>query len=451
MQGKQQRPGSGQVPMRTRLPLSSRQTGSARHLRISVLAVCCLASFEARATLGIYEHGSGIKSLGYGGVSYVGIEETTAISANPAAAILLGDRFDIGSDMLEIKSQTSVDGNAAGPDQSFPCDVRHLFPIPQAGVTLSLPGRWAVGIAALGAGIGPDYSHSPYARFASPAQAQASASAETSLKVIGLSLIAAHELFPGQSVGAGLNLQHESLTLRGADPFAALSEAPAYVTDVGNHGALGMGVTFGWSGRIMPWLSGGLSYRSPTWAHRIGEYSGLLPDHGRLNLPAIYGGGVEFRPAAQWTVALEFQRYDYKGTHAFGNSLDKVFEGYPLGSSNGPGFGWNSQNVSKLGLSYQALPQLSLRAGFIYANQIIARSQTLFAPLAPATSTLHYTAGLSYAINQAAELSGYAALAPGRTVYGHNSIPAAFGGGEVNTEFRGITYGLTYGQRFGKL
>jgi len=412
--------------------------------------LCLFVSSQSQATLGLFEHGSGIKSLGYGGVSYVGVDETTALGANPAFAIGLGRRFDIGADVLTIKSSTTIVGNAAGPDATYASDGRHVFPIPQIGFTVPVAPRWAIGLAAFAAGFGPDYEQSPYARFASPQQAKSAASAMNSLKIVGFSLVTAHEVLPGQSIGLAVNLQHQSLTLRGATPFEALSESPDNVSDVGKHGALGIGFTVGWTGKLTNWLTGGVSYRSKAWTQRIEEYRGLLPDHGRLELPAIFGGGLQFAPTPPWRIATEFQRYQYADSHAFGNSIDLLFQGHPLGSTDGPGFGWSNQNVYKFGTSYQLTPELLLRAGILYGTRIIPRSQTLFAALAPATSKLHYTAGLTYAFSAASELSFYGALATKTTADGQNSIPASFGGGEISTRFRGISVGVSYGRHFGK-
>lgn len=409
-----------------------------------------LCSFSASATLGVFEHGSGIKSMGFGGVDYVGNEEATSLGANPSSLIQLGDRVDVGTDVITIRSRSYVTGNAAGPDDSFSSNGRHALPIPQAGFSKQFADHWAVGLAASAAGLNPDYERSPYARFAAPSQAAAAASAANSLKVIGISLGIAYEPISGQAFGVAFNAHHQALNLRGIAPFTAFSESPANVTDVGKHGAYAAGYTIGWTGQISPWVTGAVSYRSRTWAQRIEEYRGLLPDQGRLELPSIYGGALLFAPSEKWQIATQFQRYNYSSSHFFGNRVDKLFAGYPLGSSDGPGLGWKDQNAFKLGLRYQALPELTLRAGFLYATQLIPRSQTLLAPLAPGTSQIHYTAGLTYALNKASELSSYFAVAPNTKVRGSGSIPPVFGGGEVDTAFQGILFGLTYGWRFGR-
>ncbi|MDB5987891.1 MAG: hypothetical protein JWR16_2944 [Nevskia sp.] len=416
----------------------------------SGLLLLSLLPLEANATLGVFEHGAGIKSLGNGGISYVDAEETTAIAANPASASGLGRRFDLGVDLLMPNASTTIVGNSLGPDQRSDSDAHHYYFIPQGGITLPLSDRWSIGASAYAAGLGPDYTMSPYARFASPAEAAAAQSSSLALKISGLSLVLAHVLMPGQSIGVAVNLQRETIEIKGLAPFEAFSQAPDGVTDVGKHGALGGSLSIGWTGTLTPWMTGGLSYRSKSWSQRISEYGGLLPDGGRLELPAVYGGALAFTPLPKLQIAVEFGREDYASRHAFGNGIELLAQGKPLGSANGPGFGWLDQNSYKLGVSYQALPSLRVRAGYIYSTQNFPPSQTLFNALAPATLKTHYTAGATWAFHSRYELSGYAALAQQHHIDGRNSIPQALGGGEANISNELFLVGLSVGRQFGK-
>lgn len=420
-----------------------------RRIHAAWLVLCVLLPLRAGATLGVFEHGSGIKSLGEGGISYVAPGETTAIAANPALAAALGNRYDIGLDELTPDDRATISGNALGPDQTSNSDAHHFYPIPQGGLTLRLSPRWAAGATLYAGGLGPDYSASPYARFASAANADRSKSASLTLKITGLSLVLAHELLPGQSLGFAVNVQHEALDAKGLSSFGAFSESPGNVSDIGKHGAWGGSLNLGWSGTITPWLSAGAAYRSKSWSQRIDAYRGLLPDQGLLELPAIYGAALAFRPLPQLQVAVEFQRADYGARHAFGNSIDALNQGRLLGSSDGPGFGWLNQNAYKLGLSWQATPALRLRAGYIYNTLNFPPSQTFFNALAPAVLREHYTAGATWAFRQGYELSGYVGLARRNKVAGQGSIPAALGGGEMSVSNELYLIGLSLGRQFG--
>jgi long-chain fatty acid transport protein len=418
--------------------------------RAAWLWLALLLPFDAGATLGVFEHGSGIKSLGDGGISYVAPEETTAIAANPASAIALGRRFDLGIDMLTPDARSSIVGNSLGPDQTYDSNAHHFYPIPQGGITLPLSGRWSAGLSMYAGGLGPDYSGSPYARFASPANADRSKSASLTLKITGLSLVLANTIRPGQSLGLALNIQHEALNVKGLSTFATFSQSPENVSDLGKHGAYGGSITAGWTGNITSWMSAGLSYRSKSWSRRIDAYKGLLPDSGMLELPAIYGAAVALMPIPRLQLALEFQRADYGARNAFGNSVAELAQGKLLGSPDGPGFGWTDQNAYKLGVSWQALPDLRLRAGYVYNTLNFTPSETLFNVMAPATVRSHYTAGATWSFGDRFELSGYAGLAPRHQIGGHGSIPPALGGGEANVSNELYMVGFSLGRCFGK-
>ena len=420
-----------------------------RPLRSTALAVAgCLAAFNAHATLGIFEHGSGIKSLGFGGVSYIGIEETTALSANPAQAIAMGSRFDVGVDVLRVSGGAEIIGNAAGPDQSFQFKSNQ-YPIPQVGVNVKAGERWAFGVTAFAAGLGPIYPQSPYARFAGPEDGGVSDSAQTSLKIGGLSLLAAHQVAAGHSLGMSLNLQHQWLSVEGLLPFAPVSESPDAVSNRGPHISYGLSLTFGWTGRITPWLDAGLSYRTQAIQLRIEEYRGLLPDQGKLEIPAIFGGALLARPAEDWKLGFEYQHYAYQRSHGFGNGIDRLAAGQPLGSTDGPGFGFNNQNAYKFGVEHQLNRSVVLRGGFSFATQLLSRHNILLNQQSPGTPQYHLTVGGTWTVADVHELSGFFAMTERRRVSGLNSIPDAFGGGEATISNRALNLGISYGRRFG--
>ena len=99
----------------------------------------------------------------------------------------------------------------------------------------------------------------------------------------------------------------------------------------------------------------------------------------------------------------------------------------------------------KLGVSYQATP--ALRAGYIYANRVANSSETLFGVLGCLTATYQYTVGATW-VRDRWELSGMAAHMPQKSARGQNSIPEAFGGGEIDISDELIAVGLSLGRRF---
>lgn len=410
-------------------------------LRFALTLLAASAFSPAWATLGLFEHGNGIQSMGMGGVGYSFSEESMGLSANPAHALLLENRYDVGVDMFISTAVARYRGNAAGPDADFESDGRDFYSIPQAGIVKHLSDRWAIGATVLSAGLGADYDGSPYERFGGAGR--------THLTLASSNLVTAlaYRIAPAHTVGIGINVGYQVLDAVGLEFLATpdSSVAPSHVTNQGKDGAFTGGFSVGWHARYTPWLAVGLGYRSKSMTQRHEDYRGLVAEGGKLELPAIYGGGLTLTPSTGWTIALEAQRYDYRKQRAFRNGLSQFAEA-KLGDDNGPGFGFNDQEAYKIGVRWQAHPRLALRAGFVHATQVIEETETFFAPLGPVTPTNQYTVGATWKLGTW-DLSGYAFDAGKQTVRGRDSIPAALGGGEADISNKMFGFGFSLGKR----
>lgn len=403
---------------------------------------------QAPAPLGPFEHGNGVKAMGRGGVSYALGGDTTALGGNPAHAIALGERFDIGMSFGVPRASGVIRDNAAAADERYDSKAV-IVPIPQGGAVFALGEDWALAFNIQSAGIGPEYDNNPYGRFGGGPRA------ELQLGQSGLAVTLAHRLTPDQHVGAALNLSYQRFEVRGLQGFTApegdpnnVSVAPEAVTNRATDDAFGVGFTLGWRGMLTERLWAAASYRSPTWTQKHDAYRGLLPEGGRLQLPAIYGAGLGFAATSELTLAFDFQRYHYSAEKAFGNQLAQLAAGNRLGSEDGPGFGFRNQNAYKFAAEWQATPALMLRAGYIHADQLSRRSETLFGFFGAVMTTTHYTAGASYELGEW-ELSGFYSYAPRQTIHGRDSIPDDFGGGEADVGLRVQQFGLSAARRFG--
>lgn len=411
--------------------------------RLTLAGATLTFALPVHATLGIFEHGNGIKSMGWGGISYAKGEETVVLSANPAHAAALGNRFDLGVDVFLPMSTSRIRDNASGPNDQTDNDGRRWYFIPQGGFTRVLNDRWTFGMTAYAAGLGPDYGRNPYRRFG------ASSRGSLFLTSVGAATALAWQVDPNHALGASLNLGYQSLDIKGLRFFGALSSTPDKVSNQGVDGSATAGFSLGWSWQVTPQLSWGLGYRSKTWTEKHREYRGLLPDGGSLELPAIWGAGLAWTPLANWTFGFDFQRYQYSSEAAFGNRIGRLQPpAQLLGDHGGAGFGFDNQNVYKFGIAWKATPSLVLRVGYVDATQITQPSETLFGAFAPVTATQHYSAGATWTIRDW-EISGYGFHTPEKTVHGRRSIPLAFGGGEADTIMEGAGAGFSIGRRFG--
>ena len=412
-----------------------------RYSRLAALASMA-ACTTAGASVGIFGHGDGMQSMGMGGVSYSLAGEATALAGNPAHALSLGTRLDVGLEVLTPLARVNIVGNALGADSEHESSGKRFYAIPQGGFTLPLTERLSFGFSLLSAGLGPNYRNSPYARFNS------APNADILLASAGTISALAFQLTPEHAVGVGLNLGYQTLEVNGLQFLMQVSEQPDRVTDQGTDGSFSVGLTVGWVGRIAPDLTGGLGYRSKAWTQKHDDYAGLIPDAGRLELPAVFGGGVTYTGLPTLTLSAEAQRYLYEAERGFGNPVGKLADGNALGSTDGPSFGFKNQNVFKFGVAWEAHQQLTLRAGLVLASQMIRSSDTLFAGLGPASATDLYSLGSTFKADRWS-LTSLLWYNPRDGVQGRGSIPEAFGGGEANTSNELLGFGLSFGWEFG--
>lgn len=421
---------------------------SARRPLLSLLCPClALFSASASATLGVFEHGNGINSMGMGGVTYAYATETTTLGANPAHALSLGNRWDAGVDVFWANAEGRYEGNAAGPDgEVFTSDGRSWYMIPQGGFSKRLNNDWAYGVTILNAGLGPDYAGNPYRRFGgTPNRATLYLASSSIVNAL------AYRLTDDFHVGASLNIGFQELSVQGLQflDSPATSVSPGEVTNQGKDGVFTFSAGIGFKWQITPWLTAGAAYKSKNFNAQHDEYRGLVARGGKLELPSIYGGGFAVKPFEKLTVILEAQRLTYRSEAAFRNGLDKFVDGgHLLGSNDGPGFGFNDLNAYKLGIEYAATQKLTVRGGFLHGTGLLTKDNTFFAFLGCLTHRETYTLGATYLWRDKWELSGMAYATPIRSVQGSGSIPAAFGGGEVDIADEVYGFGLSIGKRF---
>ncbi|HKY92138.1 MAG TPA: outer membrane protein transport protein [Nevskiaceae bacterium] len=401
-----------------------------------------LAPATAWGGYGAYTHGYGIKSLGMAGIGAVLAEDTFTLSINPANAVALGTRVDVGLDLEMPDAEASIRGNLIGPDETSESRAR-LFPVPQAGAAFPLGETLAMGFTGFFAGLGSDYTESPFTRFGGPERTT------LALAQAGLSSAIAWSPRPDQALGVSLNLSYQAIEVKGVDAFEAYSSDPEHFTDQGLDPCLGFGFTLGWRGRLTERLAGAVSFRSKSWTQRSSEYAGLLPDRGTLDLPAMMQGGLSWMPHPRLTIAAEYQRVLYAEQRATGNpGIDAIREGRRLGEKDGPGFGWHNQDIGKIGFAWKATPVLHLRGGYSHGSQQMPREETLLGTLAPTFARDHFTVGATIAVSGGWEASGYVGYSPKRTIRGENSIPLIAGGGEADMTNEQMFAGFSFGRKF---
>ncbi|MDP9142123.1 MAG: outer membrane protein transport protein [Pseudomonadota bacterium] len=433
--------------------------GVARCVALALLS-CPAVAF---ATNGYFMHGYGNLSKGMAGVAYALPQDALAPASNPAGLTLLNDRIDLGLDWIGPRRSASIDGNRQltlrSADGDFSGDRLRSFFVPELGYRRQLGESLSFGLALYGnGGLNTDYADNPYAGFGSTGRAG------VDLAQLFVSPALAWQINERNSIGVAVNAVLQRFKAYGLDAFSTTvfpgpySETPDRMTNQGYDSSFGISYRLGWLVEPVEALTFGLSWQPKTRMMKFDKYRGLFPDQGSFDIPENYGAGAAYRWRNTLIFAADVQVIRYDRVRSLGTPVQPLHDGALLGSDDGPGFGWASMTVKKLGLGWQATPYLRLNSGYSWGNQPVRAGQTLFNILAPAVVEQHYAVGASYRYNSRVDINVYYCKGPTNTLRGQNSIPPnrlssplppeSLGGGEADIRLSGESAGLSMAYRF---
>jgi long-chain fatty acid transport protein len=415
-----------------------------RSLAIAAAVAAAFASPAAFATNGYFPHGQGIKAKGMAGAAIALPQDSIAAATNPAGMFFVGDRLDVGLDWFRPTREVEVVGSAAPINGTYDANDKSNFFVPEFGYNRLVNPNLALGVSVYGhGGMNTSYT-SAFPLFGT-------SKAGIDLSQLFVAPTVAYQVAPGQVIGASVNLAYQRFKATGLENFGPPSPISAYPGNVTNQGyssSTGLGVRIGWMGKLAPACDFGLTYQTKTKMSEFDKYKGLFAEEGGFDIPANYGAGVACKVAPPVTVAFDVVRIEYLGIKSVNNPLLPNLFNAPLGTANGAGFGWQDVTAYKLGVHWAVNPTTTLRAGYNYGKQPIPASETLFNVLAPGVVEQHFTVGGTWAMPGNSELSFFFMYVPEKTVNGSNSIPAPFGGGNVNLKMKQMSLGVGYGWRF---
>jgi long-chain fatty acid transport protein len=181
------------------------------------------------------------------------------------------------------------------------------------------------------------------------------------------------------------------------------------MSDNGHDDAFGFGVRVGYMGKITPTITIGAAYSSKIDFDEFSKYAGLFAEQGDFDLPENYNLGVAWQATPQMKLALDYQRINYADVASVGNPVTNLLVlNQPLGSANGPGFGYANIDIWKLGMEYKYSPKMTLRAGYSHNDNPISGSdmgEVLLNILAPAVIENHATLGFTYILASGNEVT----------------------------------------------
>ncbi len=409
-----------------------------RALKPSLVAASIMLAFvsqQASATNGYAGHGFGTVQKAMGGTGVAGNDNAMNIATNPAAMSFGKNNWTAGVDIFipdRGASYASPQFNPAIPGATLDGNDDSNFVIPEFAYQRHLNDKFAVGIAAYGnGGLNATYDRPIFdtdpTRQTGIDFAQLFVSPSVSMK-----------LNENNSIGASLNLVYQRIKINGTGSFAPFSSDPNSLSNNGYDGSTGAGVALGWQGKVNDKVTLGLAYRSKTWMSEFDKYSGLLAEQGDFDIPSMITAGVSFKATPKTTIALDYARINYTDVASISNlnntaalqgqlltgTLPQDLVGPKLGDDEGAGFGWEDQNVVKIGIKHQLNNKVTLLAGYNHGKAPIPTTETAFNVLAPATVEDHLTLGMEYQLSKNSNIAFQYMHAFENTIKGDGTLTA---------------------------
>ena len=374
-----------------------------------VFAFMALAGLagSAYATNGYFSHGYGMKAKGMAGASTALHDDAFGGAKNPAAMVFAGNRMDLGMDIFSPIREASNAGDFGTPVTSE--SDANYFLVPEFGYNRMMNPNLSLGVTVYGnGGMNTDYPALGGA-FGTMNILGGSGALGVDLMQLIVAPTAAYKVAPNHSIGISPLVGYQRFAATGIQPFSAYSSDAANLTNRGNDDAYGYGVRIGYMGKITPTVTIGAAYASKMNFEEFSKYKGLFAEQGDFDIPENYNLGVAWQATPAVKLALDYQRINYGKVASVGNPVSNLLVlGQPLGSANGPGFGYSNIDVWKLGTEYKYSQNLTLRAGYSHSDNPISGSdlgEVLFNILAPAVIENHVTLGFTYTLSSGDEVS----------------------------------------------
>jgi long-chain fatty acid transport protein len=251
---------------------------------------------------------------------------------------------------------------------------------------------------------------------------------------------AAYKIAPNHSIGVSPLIGYQRFKAEGLQAFIPGSADQANVTNKGYDDAFGFGVRIGYMGKITPALTVGAAYSSKIDMQKFDKYAGMLAEQGNLDLPENYNVGVAYQFTPDLTVALDYQRINYSGVAAIGNTSASTSL---FGSNTGAGFGWKDIDVWKLGAQYKYNNNWTLRAGWNHGDNPVQAADVTFNIIAPGVIKDHLTMGATYLTSTGGQVTvsyvhGFENSVTGQSAFG---APGVMDTIRMHQDILGVAYG----------
>jgi len=436
----------------------------------SFLAMGLLAAtaLPAAATEGYFQHGYGARSKALGGAGVADSTDATAPANNPAGLVNAGSQINAAFSLFSPRREYTGSGFFGFTPMGTHSSHNDYFPMPNFAVSYQLDEDSVIGLVMLGnGGMNTDYTGM-------------NRNLTTGFCVnplTGLPIIGARGTYCGG--GAGVNLGQmivgatyarrmgrfsfgitpmfatQWFKANGLGAFAGSSNSPTNLTGNGHDYSYGGGVRAGVEFAVTDQIRIGVAGQTPMWMTKFDSYSGLFANRGSFDIPANATVGIAVDITPTVTVMFDWKHIWYSQVDAISNPSRNILTCPPgggapgcLGGSRGAGFGWDDVDSFKVGVEWDATPDLTLRAGYSYNTQPISGRDAMFNILAPGVVQHHITGGLEYDFDDRNSFELAASFMPETTVNGRELPPPFGAGGAHRVDLSMYQFDITVGWKY---
>lgn len=296
---------------------------------------------------------------------------------NPANAVWIKDRFDIGTFIVHQKS--TLDNQDNNPlfnpgtvDQTY--RARYIITA-DAAFHKQLIIRDHECSFSLATYTTPGYVK---ARTKKPIPLIGTTPIHLESKTQVISSIFSWKLNENHSIGFSLDYFYLSYLRNGFqhsdNPIRSVS--PGHVTNNGTDHSEGVGLTLGWRWNISKSLAFGLAFIKKSYVGQFRRYRGYEPHYAKNYIPATFGGGFTYKFTEKLAGRLEVL---WTGFGSLPNANNSILPNGELntnkrGSYKSPGSGLQDATLINLGLGYKVNDSLSLGLGLSHRIKLPRKS-----------------------------------------------------------------------------
>lgn len=296
---------------------------------------------------------------------------------NPANAVWIKDRFDIGAFIICQKSTLDNQDNNPlfSPGKvNLTYKVRYLTTA-DAAIHKQLLIKGYECSFSLATYTTPGYVK---VRTKEPIPLIGTTPMHLESKTQAISAVFSWKLNENHSVGVSLDyfyLSHLRKGFQRADnPIRSVS--PGHVTNNGTDHSKGLGLTLGWRWNITKSLAFGIAFIKKSDVGQFKRYQGYEPHHAKNYIPAALGGGFTYKFTEKLAGRLEVLWTGFGSLPNANNAIlpDGQLNTHKRGSQKSPGSGLQDATLINLGLGYKVNDNLSFGSGFSHRIKLPRKS-----------------------------------------------------------------------------